>query len=352
MSASRTEERLTAISDARARWDGSRSPGAIRPDRIASRSSANTRSGTDARTNLVATVRVYHCSEQWVFGAAAEFACSETEISRFLDVCVLFCDSDPRDHAGMGDDRNLSSGMRKELRMQPIAARQDGLITYQQLCALGFSNATIARHLALGRLYRVHRGVYVVGRAYLSQAGRFRAALLAIGDDSILSHITAAVHLGFWTYDAPEFVDVTVPRNVRSRVGIRLHRVGHLSRSATTIWRGIRVTTPTRTLLDLAATLTDQEVFERAVHEAQVQKITNLRRLHAEIDRAGPRAAAAAARVAIEIADGAKPTRSRFEDWDVRLLRRHHFPPFETNAHPPGTPGWLEVDVLFEPNAS
>jgi hypothetical protein len=54
-----------------------------------------------------------------------------------------------------------------------------------------------------------------------------------------------------------------------------------------------------------------------------------------------------AARLAAEIADGATPTRSGFEDWAVELLRRHDFPPFETNVHPPGTPAWVEVDVLF-----
>src|SRR5207302_5626115 len=54
-----------------------------------------------------------------------------------------------------------------------------------------------------------------------------------------------------------------------------------------------------------------------------------------------------AARLAAEIADGAKPTHSGFEDWTVQLLRRHNFPPFETNVHPPGTPNWVEVDVLF-----
>ena len=30
-----------------------------------------------------------------------------------------------------------------------------------------------------------------------------------------------------------------------------------------------------------------------------------------------------------------------------RLLRRKHFPPFETNAHPPNTPSGVEVDVYF-----
>jgi hypothetical protein len=269
-------------------------------------------------------------------------------LALFRDVYVLFCDTDSGDHACVSDEPRLSSATRRELQLQALASKQDWLVTYRELRALGFSDAPIARRVALGHLHRVHRGVYAVGRAELSQAGRFRAALLAIGDDAVLSHISAAVHHGFWTYEIPATVDVIVPRDLPSRPGIRVHRVAKLPRSATTIWRGLRVTTPARTALDLAATLDDQEKFERVVHEAEVQKLTDPRRLQAEIDRAGPRARGAA-RLTAEIADGAKPTHSRLEDWEVRLLRRHHFPPFDTNAHPPGTPWWVNVDVLFMP---
>jgi hypothetical protein len=41
------------------------------------------------------------------------------------------------------------------------------------------------------------------------------------------------------------------------------------------------------------------------------------------------------------------PTRSGLEDANVELLRRHDFPSYDTNVHPPGTPAWVEVDVLF-----
>ena len=31
----------------------------------------------------------------------------------------------------------------------------------------------------------------------------------------------------------------------------------------------------------------------------------------------------------------------------MEVLRSQDVPPFETNLHPPGTPDWVEVDVLF-----
>jgi very-short-patch-repair endonuclease len=64
------------------------------------------------------------------------------------------------------------------------------------------------------------------------------------------------------------------------------------------------------------------------------------------MDRAGPRCRGIH-RLRAEIADGAKATRSGLEDDMVSLLRRHDAPSFETNVHVPGTPAWVEVDVLF-----
>jgi very-short-patch-repair endonuclease len=216
------------------------------------------------------------------------------------------------------------------------------------LRALGISPSTIARWEARGRLRREHRGVYVYGSGDLSQEGRFYAAVLAIGDDALLSHISAAALHGFWPYRVPAVVDVTVPRKIRGWRSINIHRVAELPTSATTTHHGIPVTTAGRTLLDLAAIMYSDHAFRRVVHEAQVQKKVGITELQGELERARPRFPGAA-RLAAEIADGPKPTRSGFEDWAVELLRRHDFPTFQTNAHPPGTPDWVEVDVLFAP---
>ena len=45
--------------------------------------------------------------------------------------------------------------MRKERYVQALAARQHGLITYEQRRKLGLSDAAIARRVALGRLHRI-----------------------------------------------------------------------------------------------------------------------------------------------------------------------------------------------------
>jgi very-short-patch-repair endonuclease len=120
-----------------------------------------------------------------------------------------------------------------------------------------------------------------------------------------------------------------------------------LPERAVTTHLGIPVTTVERAILDLAATMYSDRHFRRLVHEAQVQRLTDTRLLQIEIDHARPRTRGVA-RLQAEIADGSKPTRSRLEDDVVELLRSNDFPPFETNAHVPGTPHWVEVDVLFE----
>jgi very-short-patch-repair endonuclease len=173
----------------------------------------------------------------------------------------------------------------------------------------------------------------------------FLAAVLALGDDAVLSHFAAAALWNFWTGTTTP-VDVTLPRKIRSRRGIRVHGVDELPPLATTIHRGIPVTTPARTVADLAGTMYSERAFRRVMHEALARKLVDASSLQAEIDRALPRCPGMG-RLRAEIADGAKPTRSGLEDDMVELLRRHHAPSFETNVHVPGTPEWVEVDVLF-----
>jgi len=242
-------------------------------------------------------------------------------------------------------ERNLSPAIRAERYLQLWANRQRGLITYGQLIALGFSHSAIARRVALGRLHRIHRGVYAVGRRELSREGEFLAAVLALGDDAALSHFAAAALWEFWTGRTTP-VDVILPRRTRSHQGIRVHGVHELPSTATTIHKGIPVTTPARTVLDLAGTMYSERAFRRVTHEALARELVNVITLQAEIDAAGSRCRGIG-RVRAEIAAGAKPTRSGLEDDMVEMLRRHDAPSFETNIHVPGTPDWVEVDVLF-----
>lgn len=228
--------------------------------------------------------------------------------------------------------------------MQQVADAQDGLIRTEQLSALGFSSAALARRVKYGRLHPVFRGVYAVGRSGLSQRGEFRAAALAIGADAVVSHFACAAHYAVWKGNTKP-IDVTVPRRLASRTGIRVHCVPELPETAITVHDGLRVTTPERMIIDLAAKMYSQRRFRRLVHECEVRELTDPDRLRLEIARCGRRPGVP--RVLAEISDGAFPTRSGDEDDLVVILRANNFPRFVTNARPPGTPAWVEVDVLF-----
>src|ERR1700712_750119 len=73
-----------------------------------------------------------------------------------------------------------------------FAARQHGVITWQQMIGLGYSPAAIRHRISRGRLHFVVRGVYAVGRPDIDQLGVWIANVLRLGPEAILSHGCAA----------------------------------------------------------------------------------------------------------------------------------------------------------------
>jgi hypothetical protein len=73
-----------------------------------------------------------------------------------------------------------------------LAARQHGVVTREQLVALGFRAGAIAYRCKVGRLHLLHRGVYAVGHRPPSPLATAMAAVLACGPNAALSHRSAA----------------------------------------------------------------------------------------------------------------------------------------------------------------
>jgi Transcriptional regulator, AbiEi antitoxin/Protein of unknown function (DUF559) len=146
-----------------------------------------------------------------------------------------------------------------------IAARQNGNITCRQLLDLGLDDKAIAWRLKKGRLYRVFRGVYSVGRRPVTPQERASAAVLACGPGAALSHSSAMTLWGYWRHWDQPF-EVTVVGDRRSKE-IRVHRSTTLRRHEITTQLGIRVTTPARTLIDMAPSRTDR-ALKRMVNNA------------------------------------------------------------------------------------
>lgn len=204
-----------------------------------------------------------------------------------------------------------------DARVAATAANQNGQVTIHQLRAAGLSDDAVAARVRAGRLHRRHRGVYSVGWIPQTPVARCSAAVLACGRGAALAGHAAAAHLGIARWDDRD-PEVVVPASRRPRVrGVRVRRARNLDRRDIVRHDGIWVTTPARTLLDLAASV-GARVLRRLVRQAQVERRTNLRQLHDMLARANGHRGVAALRAAI--ADGAPPTRSDLEDVVLDLL--------------------------------
>jgi very-short-patch-repair endonuclease len=224
-----------------------------------------------------------------------------------------------------------------------LAGRKHGILTEEQLRGLGLSRGQVGRELASGRIRRLYRGVYLLG-PLLSQRGRELAAVLACSPSAVLSHRSAARYWKLLPYPAdPAPVDVTVAgRNPGRPRGIRVHRVTALDRREGRIRDEVPVTSPARTILDLAGSSTDREL-EQAVAEALALRLTNRSELVAMIDRHPRRPGVRALRALLDAEHAPARTRSPAEERLLTLIRRAGLPEPEVNAQL----GRWEVDFLW-----
>jgi very-short-patch-repair endonuclease len=205
---------------------------------------------------------------------------------------------------------------RNEPGVAVLAKRQRGLITREPLVALGFSDRTVARAVAAARLHRVHRGVYLVGHAVMLPFATEHAALLAIGDGATLGAHSAGHVNGIAEPDDTVHV-IAAHRRPRNRPGITTHHAP-LPPQDVRSCRGLRLTSPERTLRDLATFLAPA-ALERATNEARVRGL---------IPRGTTRP---------------PMTRSEAERRLLTLLRKGGLSPTHTNVTLHGH----EVDILY-----
>src|SRR5215213_9243669 len=133
-----------------------------------------------------------------------------------------------------------------------FAARQHGVVARWQLLDAGVTGRQIKLRLRNGRLHEIHRGVYLVGHAVPPPLAVEQAALLACGEKSVLSHRSAANLWNLLPYPASAPAWVTVPpERSADRTGIQIRR-GNLPLRDIRRRRGLRLTSPPRTIVDLS----------------------------------------------------------------------------------------------------
>ncbi len=162
---------------------------------------------------------------------------------------------------------------------------QHGVAARSQLLERGIASQAIDRMVRMGRLVVLRRGLYQIGPLPVGRSAE-AVAVLACGPGVRVSNVSAAaIHGLVDSGRAPRAVEVSVPRSRRRRIkGLRIHRVRSLPPDEVTRTDGIPVTTPSRTLLDLAGTLTAREV-EQALATAMRRRLVTREQMQAMLER-------------------------------------------------------------------
>ena len=166
-----------------------------------------------------------------------------------------------------------------------MARRQHGLLTRRQLLSADVSSSGITKRIRARKLLQVCTGVFAVGRPVGSELAVSMAGVLASGLGSVLARRSAAALWGFFDWHGA--VETTRPHSRRSsmrnlsppgttnRRSLRTIRTRYLPDRHVRREFGIPVTSPARTLLDLAAVLPPDRLrsaFNRADRKGLLKK--------------------------------------------------------------------------------
>jgi predicted transcriptional regulator of viral defense system len=177
-------------------------------------------------------------------------------------------------------------------RLTALAARQSGYFTAAQALEVGYAYPAQRYHAERGNWIRVERAIF---RLPEWPSGRHddlvRWSLWSRGK-AVVSHETALVVHDLGDVN-PERVHLTVPPGFKAKApGAVLHRAVLLPGDVSE-HEGFRVTTPLRTLLDVAAMPLEQGQLDRAVDDALERGLVSRKGLRNAVADCGPVAALA-----------------------------------------------------------
>jgi very-short-patch-repair endonuclease len=206
---------------------------------------------------------------------------------------------------------------RPDVQVACLAAEEWGVLSLAELQLCGLSRDGVAVRVKNGWLHPLYRGVYAVGHANPPLEGHFLAAVKACGSGALLSHYAAGALWGIVRWDGRHPEVTVVGSGTRIHDGLRVHRTLLLEREDVARHKGIPVTSPIRTLVELAGLL-EYRPLRRAVRQAQSLRLVHVRQLLAALRRLGSRRGVTKLRQVV--ATGPAPTRSELEDAVLDLI--------------------------------
>lgn len=234
--------------------------------------------------------------------------------------------------------------------LRACAATQLGLLGLAQLRDLDVSRAEIDRAVRSGFLHPVARGLYAIAGSPDTREQRCRAALLDAGADAALSHAAAAHQWKMWRRSPPLEVVRSRGRAIERPTLALVHRVRDLRPHHVLEIEGMRVTTPARTVMDLAAAM-PLGLVARALDRAWGQRLLTLGALGAVLAevRTRGRRGVRTVETLLDERIGHTPAESSLEYRFVDIARRFGLGPLRRQVDVAGADGWIgRVDFLHE----
>ncbi len=212
-----------------------------------------------------------------------------------------------------------------ERAIRDLASRQHATISRRQALDLGLGRGAIQARVQNGSWVRTERGVYAAASSPGTWEQRVVSAVLSGGENAAASHLTAAA-LWHLIDGRPGTIDITVPHH--RRLATRPLRNVHRSRAdpeVRTVF-GISVTSPARTVVDLAAQL-DEPRLEAVLDAALERRLVSVIGLRRHVQRHGlanRRGMKQLSRLLLDRANGTPG--SELERNFLRLVRRAGLP--------------------------
>jgi hypothetical protein len=222
-----------------------------------------------------------------------------------------------------------------------LATKQHGVVSTRQLAKLGYTRSSASKANGVGRLRRLHRGVYAVGHERLTWHSRCMAVVRAVRP-SVASHLSAGWLWGLLRF-RPETVHVTAPTPRRPRRGFVVH-CERLAAADIDSIEGIPVTSLARTLLDLAAILSAEQLG-KVLKRAEELQLFDLRAIDELLARSANHPGASALGDALAIyRDDPTFTRSGLEERFLALVLEAELPRPSMNYFVAG----YEIDAYWD----
>jgi predicted transcriptional regulator of viral defense system len=173
--------------------------------------------------------------------------------------------------------------------LEANAYQQSGYFTSAQAREHGVSRQLLDHHIKQGRFERMRRGLYRVRGFPSSQHDDIREKWMALGPEkAIVSHESALALLGL-SDNIPDTVHLLVPRRhrgLRRPPGVVIHTRPDNEKINTIRREGMPVTTPARTLVDVADAIQPEQAAMAAQQALNLGLLTR-RHLEQEAARQG-----------------------------------------------------------------